>query len=612
MGEMSTSVMSDVQPALILEIPIGSLSEHHPPLDLSTCATPRRYRLIGCTELVSDNKLSIYEFQSFPPVPYSAVSYVWRGNGIDANFRGNTFSVRGAEDGDPVGVEVLHDACKASLMKEARYLWIDRLCIMQTNSDDKHFQIQEMYRIYLSCAVCLVAPGGLRRLVRLDEETTWIHRGWTLQEALAPAVSLVMFAWKLGDTRAQAGDNIGEIEQVTENRSALATLSLIVDACTVGTISIQSDKPLHCIAVEATIFSSQPSARSYKDIPFWRPTRRIMAPNVSALAIAKAKELSQDEREYAIWQSALMRTSSRPVDMVFSIMGLFGVTLDTRKFHKNDRIGATIALAREILQHGGRANWLGASFRAQPCLQLSTFPLFPRTRVAGKALVRGEDGLYREVSQLMENEYPNENVLGHMPKGSMDADGYLSFAAKAVQLEQVLHKSGEYVMEQPSPEPSLITATDGTTWRVLSGAHTMSPDAPRAFAVLLGFFVGYFPGGTPAHDAKNVRAMLVQEHNTDGKSHVRSYFMLSKECRGWTQRWELSSFTVGGPEHGAGTEVEEDPDEELVEFAHHDSALFDSSPHMRRELQTLKHTSEHRARWAAPQTYLERKIVDQV
>ncbi|KAJ6496393.1 heterokaryon incompatibility protein-domain-containing protein, partial [Mycena sanguinolenta] len=222
MEEISTS---DVQPELILEIPIGSLSEHHPPLDLSTSATPCRYRLIGCTELVSDNKLSIYEFQDFPSVPYSAISYVWRGNSVDADHPGNAFSVRGTEDGDPVGVEVLHDACQASLMKEVRYLWIDRLCIMQTNSDDKHFQIQEMYRIYRSCAVCLVVPGGLRRLVRLDEETTWIHRGWTLQEALAPAVSFVMFAWKLGNTKAWAGDNRGEIEQVTPNRSALATLS---------------------------------------------------------------------------------------------------------------------------------------------------------------------------------------------------------------------------------------------------------------------------------------------------------------------------------------------------------------------------------------------------
>ncbi|KAJ6496350.1 hypothetical protein C8R45DRAFT_1061848 [Mycena sanguinolenta] len=554
MEEISTS---DVQPELILEIPIGSLSEHHPPLDLSTSATPCRYRLIGCTELVSDNKLSIYEFQDFPSVPYSAISYVWRGNSVDANHPGNAFSVRGAEDGDPVGVE-------ASLMKE-------------TNSDDKHFQIQEMYRIYRSCAVCLVVPGGLGRLVRLDEETTWIHRGWTLQEALAPAVSFVMFAWKLGNTKAWAGDNRGEIQQVTPNRSALATLSLIVDACTAPR-------------------NIAPSV----DLPFWRPTRRIMAPNVSALAIAKAEELSQDEREYAIWQSALMRTSSRPVDMVFSIMGLFGVTLDTRKFHKNDRIGATIALAREILQRGGRANWLGASFRAQPCPQLSTFPLFPRTRVAGKALVRGEDGRYRE------------NVLGHMPRGSMDAEGYLSFDAKAVQLEQVLHKSDEDPMPQSSPELSVITATDGTTWRVLSDANTMSPDAPRAFAILLGFFVGYFPGGTPAHDANNIRAMLVEEHYAHGKFHVRSYFMLSKKYQAWVKQWKLSSFSVGGPEHQADAEVEEEVDEELVEFTSHDPALFESSPHKRREPLTLKHMSEQRARWAAPQMYLERKVVDQV
>ena len=51
-----------------------------------------------------------------------------------------------------------------------------------------------------------------------------------------------------------------------------------------------------------------------------------------------------------------MRTSSHPVDMVFSIMGMFEVTLDTHAFGRDDRLGATIALAQKTPSRGGKPN----------------------------------------------------------------------------------------------------------------------------------------------------------------------------------------------------------------------------------------------------------------
>ncbi|KAL7624407.1 hypothetical protein AAE478_005971 [Parahypoxylon ruwenzoriense] len=118
---------------------------------------------------------------------------------------------------------------------------------------------------------------------------------------------------------------------------------------------------------------------SYHDFPFWRKTRRVLSPNVGALARIMSEDLDQDMKDHSIWQSTLMRTSSRPVDMVFSIMGLFGVALDTSKFGKDDRVQATIALAQAIVEKGGRATWLAAAFRLPPSRQISTFPIFPRT-----------------------------------------------------------------------------------------------------------------------------------------------------------------------------------------------------------------------------------------
>ncbi|KAF9227019.1 hypothetical protein BS17DRAFT_695336 [Gyrodon lividus] len=50
-----------------------------------------------------------------------------------------------------------------------------------------------------SCHTCIVLPVGLQHVVScLDEPTGWIHRGWTLQETLAPKDTVVLFLWKNG------------------------------------------------------------------------------------------------------------------------------------------------------------------------------------------------------------------------------------------------------------------------------------------------------------------------------------------------------------------------------------------------------------------------------
>lgn len=553
--------------------------------------------------------LCIREFDHFPHVAYAAVSYVWRGNDVPDGYRATEFAVKGAEEADPIGVDVLHDACVAAIARGADYLWIDRLAIMQTNKDDKHWQIREMYNMYRGCIICIVVAGGLRRLVTIDEETGWIHRGWTLQEALAPPSVVVLFAWKLGTRRAHTGDRHNEVhdvvEEVVPNRSAMTSLSLLLDACTAGYLSIEHGQSTRM--VEAKLFSAQPLPHTYNDIPFWRPTRRVLLPNVSALALAMNADMDIDQKQYAIWESALMRTSKRPVDMAFSIMGLFGVSLDTRPFDDNDRIGATIALARQILLQGGRANWLGLSFQATPCPYISTFPTFPRTSVSGKALVRLEDGSYCEVSHFMESEYPVASALVPMPEATMDEDGYLTFDAKAVAV-MAASPSNDAVTSQIGSQqheastPARLSATDGSNWTPCAEQEP-HPPTPTIYAVLLGFFVGYFPGVSVAQNDKNVRAMLLEQH-APGRFHVRSYFMLGSHCRAWVRSWQQRTFCVGGPlrpgQH-KDAEVQEDPQE----VVHVDQALFANHPRSVRQPVTVMEMTARKARWAIPQQYLE-------
>ncbi|KAK0477695.1 hypothetical protein IW261DRAFT_1486050 [Armillaria novae-zelandiae] len=74
--------------------------------------------------------------------------------------------------------------------------------------------------------------------------------------------------------------------------------------------------------------------------------------------------------------------------MAFSIMGLFGVTLDTRKFSKDDWLGVTIALMQVILCHGDRASWVGAAPYLPVNPRLSTVSVFPHTNVRGQVLFK--------------------------------------------------------------------------------------------------------------------------------------------------------------------------------------------------------------------------------
>lgn len=273
-------------------------------LDISKHATPETHRLINCVDFVEDEKLTVYEYTDFPTCAFAAVSYVWQGNIPENGCDAYAFKVPVPEDaapGDPISIQVLHDACLASMAHGATHLWLDRLCIIQTNGKDKRWQIKQMYDIYQRCHVCIVLPGGVQCLVRLDQETQWIHRGWTLQEVVAPRRDsvFVLFSWSLGSCRARTGNVTGSITEVRPSTSAMTTLSLIIDASTTGSISIESSNKW--LPVEVRLFSPHTPDREYRDFPFWRPTRRVLAPNVGALARAMAADLDEDARHHSIW-----------------------------------------------------------------------------------------------------------------------------------------------------------------------------------------------------------------------------------------------------------------------------------------------------------------------
>ncbi|KAL7958583.1 hypothetical protein V8C34DRAFT_282685 [Trichoderma compactum] len=552
----------DLNPREICCMSFEDISYSQQPIDFMFRATPERYRLIDCSKVIHDRSLRIVEFTDFPQVSYAALSYVWRGNFPIEGPKLETleFSVLGAEDADPLGLDVLFDACTAAVACGASFIWLDRLCIMQTSKRDKMWQIQEMYRIYAFAIVSIVIPGGLRALVPLTEETQWINRAWTLQEVVAPPSSAVLFAWKLtaGEIRMEAGGEQGSapIEIVTLGRSAMVGLDAALGMCLAGSVTfIPSGANEASLQMESRLFGELQDNHQVDHIP----TRLMSAidstthlPHVWALAFAIDSHLDTEEmREFCIWQCAFVRTSSRPVDMVFSVMGLLGVMLDPAAFDTNDRLSATIALAREILAQGRSASWLGMSVGLPPCSSLSTFPIFPQTSVAGRAtylLPNGDEKLIR----LTEAVYPNEIGIFPPRTGSMDENGYFTFEAlAAVAVASSETSLYEGLLYDHAKVPSKLRAMDGSIWEIhpdlaisdaLRDGGIASPRS-QSFAVMLGFY-----NVMPAEAiGNNMRAMVVEEH-AKNRYHVRSYFVMHSDALPWISKWKRRSFCVGGPD----------------------------------------------------------------
>ncbi|EMD33502.1 hypothetical protein CERSUDRAFT_142503 [Gelatoporia subvermispora B] len=502
--------------SLVHEVSIDLLKDSF--VDLSS-ASPCRYRLIDCKQLIRRRVLRITDYTTFPNVRYCALSYVWRGVAAsgDSQEEFGTFAVKGAEDGDPVSIDVLMHASVAATKEGSTHLWLDRLCILQTNDEDKAWQISRMYDIYRRCNTCLVLPGGLRRLVSLDEETTWIHRAWTLQEATAPDCTKVLFTWSAGSGWFY-GQSRGDLDEVIPGKSGLADLEDLLRPYLGGQsggelggqtfFTTEEDKPEHRILIQPAIFGCYDSP----------------AHVFALMGVLYARDT--DANAPAVWRSALMRTSSRPVDMIFSIMGLFDVSLDPRAFKKNDREGATIALAREILRKGGAPSWLGVSFSMPISRRLSTFPEFPITKIDGTARVYTAEG-EKEVTELVSDEFlASWSIKEGIAMASMDELGYLTFTSKAVRLlpyRETSYGKDKAVCHCDTTRRVFTKALNGTVWEIAASRP----------AVL---------------DTHFIAAMLVEEH-APGRYHRSSNFALC-HCieKVIKSTWKGRSFTIGGPD----------------------------------------------------------------
>lgn len=428
----------DAVPKTVFIQPLAQIEEE---VDIHPRATPRRLRFLDCEAFLNDSVLKIDEYFELPTEHYSAISYVWKGLSTLEGSNTKVFDVAGAEDADPISIDVLRTACLASLAFQSRLLWVDRLCILQKDKVDKSWQIQRMFDVYKHAHPCLILPGGLSRLATLFDKTTWIHRSWTLQESVAPAMAMCLFAWTLGPATSFRF-SLGHILELEKGKSGMAHL---IDLLGLSLVSTGTELDLHEFPRDVSgmveqRFVSPPEIGIESTM---NPTKiyltiRIFGHNTSLdekmhlALLLQALSYDGDLRENAIWRSSFLRTSSYAVDAVFSIMGLFGITLNPSDYSRDDRLQPTIHLMQKILSNGGRANWLTLSDRSELSYEMCLAPKFPETNVSREAFYRTGQGS-REVSAAKYFGYNWWWPRG-MPTGSMDRDGCFTFRASAVPL----------------------------------------------------------------------------------------------------------------------------------------------------------------------------------
>ncbi|KAI1501976.1 HET-domain-containing protein [Biscogniauxia marginata] len=138
-------------------------------------------------------------------VRYMALSYMWFG-GQDANVQLDKPNVYALEASGSIGrlqiPDIITDAITLCRGLGERYLWVDRLCIIQDDLVTKPSQINAMDRIYSLAAFTIIAalntrngvglpglPGRTRHPIdeiirNVVDSSLWNKRGWTFQERL--------------------------------------------------------------------------------------------------------------------------------------------------------------------------------------------------------------------------------------------------------------------------------------------------------------------------------------------------------------------------------------------------------------------------------------------
>jgi hypothetical protein len=257
---------------------------------------------------------------------YAAISHVWKSsdevNRIASEVnRPIQITIEDGRSAHEISWHGLIQAATAAKFWNCDYIWLDLLCVNQLASDDKCRQVQIMPEIYKNATAVLVMFGGCAAAQGLECPSEWINRAWTLQES-----TLNMNTFALVDIK-----NIPHME--THDRCTIANVSAKIERRpgNIGILNlpqllkIDIEEPLGLIQYDQSPEDFWPVC-DFKVKCFGNNPLAVRALNIVFHGL-HSERTNAEIMHSAAWMSLWMRTSSKPQDMIFSIMHLLGVEI---------------------------------------------------------------------------------------------------------------------------------------------------------------------------------------------------------------------------------------------------------------------------------------------
>lgn len=239
------------------------------------------------------------------------------------------------------------------------FLWLDLVCLHQCSSRDKTLQIVNMGHIYKNAEAVLVMPGGVAAVQGAEHPASWITRAWTLQEATLCDNTYALHIWPVPDPRYEYHQSASKIPifldvQYIQGDLAMSKLTDLIH-CSSGHSIRKTD-------IETGEMTTEPIVvRCFGD------EDAIMN---SLIAVRDGDTLEM--RRSAAWRSIWLRTSTKPQDMVFSMMHILGVILDVD--YSRTREDLMLELAQKS---GAVPSWLDIGYNVPFDARYGLLPVLP-------------------------------------------------------------------------------------------------------------------------------------------------------------------------------------------------------------------------------------------
>lgn len=262
---------------------------------------------------------------------YAAISHVWnQSDEVIALAKSVDRWLRiGLDNGShSISWHGLREAADAASQLKCTYIWLDFTCIDQVakNNDgqtpgDKDLQIANIANIYKFARAVIVMVGGVSAVQRVDKPSAWMDRAWTLQESTICKKSTWVYvtwpgvyAFKVNPgTAAEVDYKFKTVGPSSASKVLIKLLDLLQMPDLVKSITNPPDLKLP-VEFQVRCLDGAADERS-------RSTART-----ALLAIIRARTPAQ--KKAGVWRSMLLRTSSRDIDIVYSVQVLLGIDVD--------------------------------------------------------------------------------------------------------------------------------------------------------------------------------------------------------------------------------------------------------------------------------------------